>query len=91
MMICALFLEKIMHVKKKQTLANVLEELQREDAENDVEENNTNTEDNIRDGEEESIQSMFSQGQRVSHYQSERSSTKKKRKKCWIRKFYRSN
>ena len=58
---------------------DVLKELQREDAKNDVEENNTNTEDNIRDGEEESIQSMFSQGQRVSHSHSERSSTKKKK------------
>ena len=56
--------------KEAETAADVLEELHREDVVNDVEENNTNT--------EESIRNMFSQDQRVSHSQSEGSSTKKK-------------
>ena len=46
--------------KEAEAPADVLEELQRKDAENNIEENNTNTENNIRDGEEEIIHNMFS-------------------------------
>ena len=65
--------------RESETLTYVLEELRREDGENDFKENKTNAQDNIRDGEEETNHYVFSQGQRVSRSQSEGSSTNKRK------------